>query len=412
MGLLAGDHCFMKVLRSPNAHARILAIDTSRAEKLPGVRAVVTGKDCPTRVSWMAPRLLALDEVIWAGQGVAAVAAETPEIAEEALQLIIVKDEPLPAVLDAEEARKPNPPVVVDRELGRYQGSPQFTPESPNISGHYKLRAGDIEKGFTHADVVVENRFSTSRVSHSQLELAGCIVRAEPDGGITMWTNGQGVHVIKGILCDLFQLPGSKVRVINPYQGGSFGNRLRYCVEPLATLLALKVKGTVYFSYSRREMFIASPSRLPVKTYIKTGAKRDGTIVAQQMEVVVDNGASYACLQDGRAEPFEIEIEARRRTTVTLGRARWMPDGRSIAFVGQDEAGASGVFVQDFAPGRNTNASRRKLAGFEPEVAAESFGISPDAKHLALAGWVQLFSLMEGDGLAGLLVPPRGALPE
>jgi Tol biopolymer transport system component len=117
-------------------------------------------------------------------------------------------------------------------------------------------------------------------------------------------------------------------------------------------------------------------------------------------------------LQDGRAEPFEIEIEARRRTTGTLGRARWMPDGRSIAFVGQDEAGASGVFVQDFAPGRNTNASRRKLAGFEPEVAAESFGISPDAKHLALAGWVQLFSLMEGDGLAGLLVPPRGALPE
>ena len=290
-----------KVLRSPYAHARIVSLDISRAERLPGVKGVVTGKDCPDRVSWMAPRILALDEAIWAGQGVAAVAADTPEIAEEALELIVVKYQPLPAVLDAEEARKQNPPVVVDRELGRYRGSPQFTPEAPNVTGHYKLRAGDIEKGFTHADVILENHFSTSRVSHSQLELACCIVRAEPEGGITLWTNGQGVHVIKGILCDLFQLPGSKVRVINPYQGGSFGNRLRYCVEPLATLLALKVKGTVYFSYSRREMYIASPSRLPVKTYIKTGAKRDGTIVAQQMEVVVDNGASYACLQDGRA---------------------------------------------------------------------------------------------------------------
>ena len=290
-----------KVLRSPHAHARILNLDVSRAEKFPGVKGVVTGKDCPERVSWMAPRILALDEVIWAGQGVAAVTADTPEIAEEALELISVEYEPLPAVLDSAEARRANPPVVVDRELGRHRGSPQFSPEAPNVTGHYKLRAGDIAKGFAQADVVLENRFSTSRVSHSQLERACCIVRAEPDGGITMWTNGQGVHVIKGLLCDLFQMPGSKVRVINPYQGGSFGNRLRYSVEPLTTLLALKVKGAVYLSYSRREMYIASPSRLPVTTYIKTGAKKDGTIVAQQMEVVVDNGASYACLQDGRA---------------------------------------------------------------------------------------------------------------
>jgi hypothetical protein len=84
-----------------------------------------------------------------------------------------------------------------------------------------------------------------------------------------------------------------------------------------------------------------------------------------------------------------------------------MPDGRAIAFVGQDEDGASGVFVQDFEPGRDTSASRRKLAGFDPDVAAESFGIAPDASRLVLAGWVQLFSLMEGEGLPGLLAPPR-----
>ncbi len=113
-------------------------------------------------------------------------------------------------------------------------------------------------------------------------------------------------------------------------------------------------------------------------------------------------------LEDGQAEPFEIAVDARRRTTVTLGRARWMPDGKAIAFVGQDEGGASGIYRQDFAPGRDTTATRRRLAGFDPDVAAESFGIAPDGSHMVTAGWVQLFSLMEGEGLPGLLAPPRG----
>ena len=115
-------------------------------------------------------------------------------------------------------------------------------------------------------------------------------------------------------------------------------------------------------------------------------------------------------LEDGQAEPFEIAVDAKRRTTVTLGRARWMPDGKAIAFVGQDESGASGVYVQDFEPGRDTSATRRPLAGFDPDVAAESFGIAPDGSRLALAGWVQLFSLMEGEGLPGLLAPPRAGV--
>jgi Tol biopolymer transport system component len=115
-----------------------------------------------------------------------------------------------------------------------------------------------------------------------------------------------------------------------------------------------------------------------------------------------------ARVEDGGEEPFEIAVDARRRTTVTLGRARWTPDGKAIAFVGQDERGASGVYVQDFAPGRDTSATRRPLAGFDPDVATESFGLAPDGSRLVLAGWVQLFSLMEADGLPGLLAPPRG----
>jgi carbon-monoxide dehydrogenase large subunit len=290
----------VKVLRSVHAHARIVKLDISRAEKLPGVRAVVTGKDCPEKINPRAPRVLALDEVIWAGEGVAAVAAESPETAEEAIRLIQVEYERLPVVLDAEEAMQPNPPAVVDRQLGQYRGSPQFTPEAPNITGHYKLRAGDWEKGFAEADIILENRFSTSRVCHSQLEPASCIARFEPGGGVTLWTNGQGVHVIRGIISDQFDLPAAKVRVINPYQGGSFGSRLRHYVEPLTTLRALKTRGTVEFTYSREEMYLAGSTRLPVVTYIKTGAKKDGTIVAQQIRIIVDNGASYAAVQDGR----------------------------------------------------------------------------------------------------------------
>ena len=293
-GLLHG-----KTLRSPYAHARITRLETSRAEKLAGVHAVVTGRDCPEIVTWNAPRILALGEAIWAGQGVAAVAAESAEIAEEALDLIEVEYEELPAVLDPEQAMKEGSPVV-DRDLGKHKGSPSFVPEAPNISGHYRLRAGDAGKAFKEADVIVENRFTTCRISHSQLEPVACIVRAEADGGITMWTNGQGVHVIKGIICNLFGLPTAKVRVINPYQGGSFGNRLRFSVEPLTTLLALRAKGTVELTLTRKEMYLASPTRLPVVTSIKTGAKKDGTIIAQQMEVIVDNGASYAAIQDGR----------------------------------------------------------------------------------------------------------------
>jgi Tol biopolymer transport system component len=113
-------------------------------------------------------------------------------------------------------------------------------------------------------------------------------------------------------------------------------------------------------------------------------------------------------LGDGALEPFEILVDRHRRTTISLARPRWMPDGRAVAFVGQDEDGATGIFAQDFVPGEDTSSTRRKLGGFDPDVAAESFGIAPDGSRLVIAGWVQLFSLMEAEGLPGLLAPPRG----
>jgi Tol biopolymer transport system component len=111
---------------------------------------------------------------------------------------------------------------------------------------------------------------------------------------------------------------------------------------------------------------------------------------------------------DGARTPFEIRVETRRRTNNLLGRGRWMPDGKAIAFIGQDERGVAGIFVQDFVPGRDTSATRRKLGGFDAEIATESFGLSPDGRRVVISGWVQQFSLMEARGLPGLL-PARSA---
>lgn len=119
-------------------------------------------------------------------------------------------------------------------------------------------------------------------------------------------------------------------------------------------------------------------------------------------------GVRVVRIADGGIVPFEIRVEMRKETTATMGRARWMPDGRAIALVGQDERGGNGVFVQDFVPGRDTTPTRRPLAGFDPEASTESFGISPDGSHLVLATWEQLFSIMTAEGIPDIGPPPRG----
>lgn len=294
----------IKVLRSPYAHAEIIRIDTSEAEKLEGVKAVVTGKECPrTYERSEVFSFPALDKVTWAGQAVAAVAATTDEIALKALDLIKVSYKELPFIIDVEEAMQPDPKAVIDPRLGSYPGSVQFVPEAPNIASHQTVNTGDIDRGFEQADVIVENRYYASRISHGQLERASCIVEPDPDGrGIIIWTNGCGVHSpIKGLICPLFKLDESRVRVIQQYQGGSFGNRLVSYVEPLATLMALKTGCPVMFLFSRHEMFIAGPSNWPVLVRIKTGVSKDGVIVAQEMDVLEDDGAHQNNSRDARS---------------------------------------------------------------------------------------------------------------
>jgi len=287
-----------KVLRSPYAHARIIRIDTSKAERLRGVRAVITGKDVPeTRYGTFVldQHVLARNVVRYIGDSVAAVAADTVDIAEEALRLIDVKYEELSGIFDVQEAWGTEPLVVVHPELAKYKlgqfHTPQLDPDRPNVCNHYKIRHGDVEKGFQEADLVMENRFEVARIHHCQLEPHVCIVQVEPDGGFTLWASRQSIHLAKKYLWTAFNIPPSKVRVITHYVGGGFGGKIALVVEPIAAILAVKTGRSVRLALSREEVFTCGGTRPPFVIYIKDGVKSDGTLVAREMRILLNVGA-------------------------------------------------------------------------------------------------------------------------
>jgi len=288
-----------KVLRSLYPHARIVGIDTTKAEKLPGVRAVVTGKDSPPASiglyvtdQYALPR----DNVVrTVGDPVAAVAADTIEIAEESLNLIDVDYQELPAVFDPEDAMAKNPAVVIHPDFLNYSALGEVPwrpdPERPNVCRTFKLRTGDVEKGFQEADLIVENRFTTARIQHCPLESHRAVAWWETDGSLTVRTSSQVVHLFKPMLCRLFNLPTSKVRLLTSYIGGGFGGKAYAMVEPIVALLAQKSGRSVSLVFTRDEMFAFGRHRIPMIFYIKDGVKRDGTLVSREIKAVLALGA-------------------------------------------------------------------------------------------------------------------------
>lgn len=331
------DLLHIRVLRSPHPHAKIISIDTSAAKALPGVVCVLIGEspgmpmttgmpqssdyygdpvrqefdrdeevcempwcDLPYASSYYGNP--ALHEVMWAGQAVAAVAAESIDIAEEALELIKVEYEVLPYVTDQHLAFGKDAIPVISPELNIPAGYQGFQPEGPNVIGSYKMVLGDVEKAFTEADVIVEEEYQADKKSTSQIECNGAIAEYHPDGGVTVISNGCGVHgVVKNHLLTMYPtLSSSTLRVIQPVTGGSFGNRLFPLVEPLAVLMALRTKRTVSYVLDRKEMYTSSPSNWPVYTKLKLGAKKDGTIIAEKFKLVENGGAQIRGYYDGR----------------------------------------------------------------------------------------------------------------
>ena len=288
-----------KVLRSPYSHARIVRIDTSGAEKLAKVKGIVTGKDAPEeRVGWIRDRhILARETVRFIGEAVAAVAADSIEAAEEALELIKIDYEELPAVFDAEEAMKPRAPVVVHPDLFQYTRTPlpyplyRFEPDRPNVYVHRPIRKGDTERGFEQSDLIFENRFSAPMMQHSCLELHNALAVPEPDGGLTVYDSTHVMHAHKADLCRLFRLPPSKVRVVSLYIGGCFGGKAGMIVPAITSLLALKTRRPVKLVLNRDEVFLDGTSRESMTIYIKDGVRKDGTLLAREIRMILNAGA-------------------------------------------------------------------------------------------------------------------------
>lgn len=284
-GLLHG-----KILRSPHAHAKIVSIDTSKAEKLDGVKAVVTSKDFPeVGNQWLKDNILASDKVLYVGQAIVGVAASNPHVAESALSLIDVKYEVLTPVLTTQEAMAPNASILHEslttEELGEDTGVVS------NVASHSQHVKGDISKGFAEADVVVEREYNTKTVHQGYIEPHNATALWSPDGRLHVWCSTQGSFVVRDSLAELLDMPVSMVRVTPTEIGGGFGGKIPIYLEPVAALLSRKTGAPVKIVMSRKETFEASGPTPGSQIKIKIGAKHDGTITAAYAWMAMEAGA-------------------------------------------------------------------------------------------------------------------------
>jgi CO/xanthine dehydrogenase Mo-binding subunit len=289
---------YAKVLRSPYPHARLLRVDASRAAKLPGVVAMLTRDDLKGMNSHFGPvvkdqPVVAIDRVRYVGDIIAAVAAEEKDIAEEALELIEVQYEQLPAVFDLHAAMKPDAPVIhVDRVKAQsFPAKSGFRLKTGgNVLSMYHVDEGDIATGFKDAEEIFEDIYTSQKIQHGHLEPHAALAYWEPSGKLVIYTSTQNPSLVRAQLADLFNLPQSKVRLIVPYVGGGYGGKVHPRLEPLTATLARKAHRPVQWVLSREEVFLTAHCHASV-VKIKTGVKRDGTIVARHVEGFYDTGA-------------------------------------------------------------------------------------------------------------------------
>jgi xanthine dehydrogenase molybdenum-binding subunit len=288
-GLLHG-----KLRLSDHAHARVLAVDTVEAERLPGVKAVLTAWNTPEYrfgSEFQDQTLFARDKVLHRGSVLAAVAATDPETAEEAVRRIRVDYEPLPAVMDVLEAIKPDAPILHER-LASYPGvNPAHI--QGNICARSSVVWGDVEEGFRQADHVFEHTFTTSTVHQGYLEPMASVAQFDAGGKLTLWTSTQGTYVVRSRVATLLDLPLHKVRVIVPHVGGGFGGKLQTVLEPFCALLAQHTGRPVKIVLTREEEFFLGKPRSAGVIHLKTGVRRDGALVARQARMYFDTG--FAC---------------------------------------------------------------------------------------------------------------------
>ena len=278
------------LLRSPVPHAKIVRIDTRKAQALPGVKCVITGEDTP-KIKYGNWRLfpdtqdeypLAVDKVRFIGDEVAAVAAVDMETAREALSLIQVEYEELPAVFDVDSAGREGAPVLHDYCPG-------------NVSVKRKIQYGDVDKAFEEADYVREDTFTVHSVSHAYLEPCSCLAQCDSEGKITLWSSTQVPYILQCLLASTLGMRENDIRVIKPTVGGGFGGKMELRAwEFCAAFMAKKTGKPVKFTLTREEEFLTGRRRHPMKLVSKVGFKKDGTLLAKDLKITLDGGAYNA----------------------------------------------------------------------------------------------------------------------
>src|SRR6266699_832828 len=302
-----------KILRSPYAHARIKSINTRHAEELPGVHAVITSADLAQpsgrvvdltegtihNMRFLSNNIMAADKALYGGHALAAVAATSPHLAEEALSLIEVEYEALPPVLTATDAMQDGAPLLHARLASL--ANPHLRPggmltdgdptPSSNIANHFAFRLGDVDQGFQEADVIVEKETHTSPVHQGYIEPHTATAAWSSDGRLTLWSSSQGQFAVREQTASLMDVPVSQVKAIPMEIGGGFGGKTLVYVGPVAAALARKAGRPVQVTMSRTEVFEATGPTSGTHIRDKLGATKDGRLVAAEAHLIYEAGA-------------------------------------------------------------------------------------------------------------------------
>lgn len=302
------------MLLSPYAHARILSYDTSKAKALPGVKAVVTGADLPEAHFGPFVRdqvALARGKVRYIGEPVAAVAASDLWTARRATQLIEVVYDELPAVFDPDEALAPGAPVLHENYKDYVK---MIAPaDEPNVTSYSEFVEGDVDSAWAKCDVIVEGEYTVTPQQHMYMEPCSALADVDASGKVTVWSSTQSIFGTQSAIAAAVGLPTSKVRSIAPRIGGGFGGKYEFTIEPMVAALAIAAGKPVKLTLSREEDMMVMKSRHRGRLRLRTGAAKDGTIIAREGEITLDGGAycddspavlGFACMR--AAGPYRI----------------------------------------------------------------------------------------------------------
>ena len=290
---------FGRVLRSPHAHAIVKSIKTDKALKLPGVKAIVTGTDLPElpdrieqggelpiNLHHLSCNILARGKAMYDGHAIAAVAATSPHIAEEALRLIEVDYEVLPPVMTVEDAMAPNAPILLPALRNKEDGPDKQT----NVAAHMQFKRGDVKEGFAKADYVIEHSFKSAMVHQGYIEPHNAVGIYNSDGHATIYCSTQGSFVVRSLSAAVLGIPEGKIRVVPAEIGGGFGGKTTIYLEPLSVLLSQKTGHPVKLTMNRAEVLRASGPTSGGTIRCKMGATKDGKIIAAEASLAYEAG--------------------------------------------------------------------------------------------------------------------------